>query len=469
MLKNAFLNKLLTSKHTFILLILINVIVSIVVFFISSNIEFPDGKGYWLMGESILNGKFSSWYHLEKYYPETLRTPGYPMFLAFCQLLTTSQFVVKIVQLIIYFLSIYLCTLIIKKINQNRVVVNIFLLLLIPNVQVVYYTGYLSAEILSIFLNILVVYLIITRKKSTYTALLLALSCYASFIVRPAFLIFPFLIFIYFIFEDKKNFKFSSYFIALYLTLLIPYGIWNKINHGVFKITSIEGGAGVAHMGFWQLKLQDGYTEKYYWGNNTSYDYTKPAFYTITEQKRNTLFFEKEGYDLLNDISIYETKEDSLFLQLMKKAPDVLPLHNSEYTLAREKKLWEITKNNIMEEPIYYIKSRIYHFFRYYVTGINYRDLQNATNLLQKTKVIYPFVVTFLFIFCGLIYLTISMLRKKNRFPFIHLFVLMSLYYGVIHLPFVIQARYTIPIHLLIIMGLALVLQKNKYLLSNES
>ena len=68
--------------------------------------------------------------------------------------------------------------------------------------------------------------------------------------------------------------------------------MWNKINHGIFKITPIEGGAGVANFGFWQLKLPNGYTEKFYWGNSTSYDYTQPKFYSIDEQNQNARLFE---------------------------------------------------------------------------------------------------------------------------------------------------------------------------------
>ena len=97
----------LNDKRIYLLLITINVIVSLLIFSISSKINFPDAKGYWLMGESILNGKFSTWYFLNDYYPETLSTPGYPIFLAFCQLFSKSHLFAKILQLLLYFISVF--------------------------------------------------------------------------------------------------------------------------------------------------------------------------------------------------------------------------------------------------------------------------------------------------------------------------------------------------------------------------
>jgi len=455
-----YLCKLLNNKKAYYILFGLNILVGVVIFNISSKVQFPDSTGYWLMGESILNGKFSSWYFLPKYYPETLRTPGYPIFLAFCQLISNSPFFVKVIQLLIYFISIHLCTLIIRKLTSNLVGINLFLLLLIPNIQIVYYTGYISAEILSVFFITLTMYLMFSR-KTLFTALLLAFTCYCSFIVRPAFLIFPFLLSVYFIFQDKKNSRFSLLFISMYLILLIPFGLWNKFNHGVFKVTSLEGGAGVAHLGFWQLKLMDGYTETYYWGNHTSYDYTKPNFYTKEEQLQNTKDLEKEGNNLLRDIAVYESKEDSIYLVSMKNnSLGILPLRNSKYTIAREKRLWQLAKENIIAEPLFYIKSRVYHFIRFYVSGINYMDFKKSNSLTQKAKTLYPFFITLIFIFGGLIFISINAIFKKNHFPNIFAFILLLWYYGGVHLPFVIQARYTIPIHLLLLAILSVMVIK---------
>ena len=455
------INKYSNEKVTYYFLFSLNIIVSLIVFHFSAKHIFQDEKGYLLLSESILEGKFSTWYTLPKYYPETLRTPGYPMFLAFCQLFSKSLFFVKIIQLVLYFISIHLCTLIIKIINTNLIFRNLFLVLLIPNVQVVYYTGYISAEIFTVFSLVLSMYLIFS-KKNWVNSTLLALTCYLTFISRPAFLLYPFVLIIYFIIQNRKDIKFSIFFISIYTLLLIPFGIWNKCNHGIFKITPIEGGAGVAHIGYWQLKLPDGYQEDFYWGNTTGYDYLKPNFFTKNEIYKYQQEFEKEWIQLLRQLTIYESKEDSSYIVYMtNNNPGIFILHNSKYTIEREKTLWAVTKQNIINDPIYYLNSRIFHLFRYYVIGINsINGIENQT-LLEKIKSLYPFLITFIFIFLGLVFITVSMVNKKLHFTNVFAFLLLFWYYGAIHIPFSIQARYTLPIHLLLLAILAVTILKH--------
>ena len=237
--------------------------------------------------------------------------------------------------------------------------------------------------------------------------------------------------------------------------------MWNKINHGIFKITPIEGGAGVANFGFWQLKLPNGYTEKFYWGNSTSYDYTQPKFYSIDEQNQNARLFERERTVLSNELKKYESSEDSIYLNYMRNSRSgVFLLHNSNYTLARESALWKLTLQNIIKDPLYYIKSRIYHFPRLYVTGINSQNLEKSTSILSKIKNIYPFFVTLIFIFLGMLFITICLLFKKVKFDKSFVFILSMWYCGIIHLLFVIQSRYTIPVHLIVLTILSLTIFK---------
>ena len=249
--------------------------------------------------------------------------------------------------------------------------------------------------------------------------------------------------------------------ISLYIALLIPFGLWNKFNHGVFKVTQIEGGAGVSQTGFWQLKLPDGYIGNFDWQFYTLYDFTKPKLYTYTEQQQNIKLFEKELFVLSRNLKKHESKEDSSWIDYMIKIyPDVFPVHNTKYSLEREKAIWEITIQNITNDPVYYFKSRIYHFMRFYVTGINYKTLEESNSFLSKVKAIYPFVITFVFIFLGLIFMALGTIFKKIHFKNIFIFVLLFLYFGAVHTPFAIQARYTIPVHLLIIAILSVAILK---------
>ncbi|HLG33724.1 MAG TPA: hypothetical protein VI757_02505 [Bacteroidia bacterium] len=452
--------ELLDSKKAFVALFLLNVLAALAVLSVSSALRFNDEKTYWTMGESILHGKFSSWYFLPDYYPETLRTPGYPVFLALCQLVSGSAMFVKVLQLLIYFVSVFLCTRIIRKMTQAYFYRTVFLLLLILNPQIVYYSGLISAEVLNIFFIVLVLYFVM-RERTFRNALLIALFSYCAFIVRPAFLLFPFLLFFYFIFAGRKNFKYASLFILTYTILLLPFGIWNKREHGIFKVTSLEGGAGVAHIGFWLFKLPEGYNKQFYWPIAVKHDAIQPDFFSDKEKQENALLYEKECKDIFNALETYNSRKDSAYYSLMKDNDlGLLPLHNSKYTVAREKALWAITIQHIIDEPFFYLKSRLYTLFRSYVTGINRFEFVNAKSFLTKLKVVLPFIITFLFIFLGLLFITVRILRGKVDFPNKYAFLLLFWYYGLVHLPFTIQGRYTVPVHLLILMTLSISMMK---------
>jgi len=447
--------KILSKKKTYYILFLINIIVGLFIFKISHKIPFGDERSYCLMSEGLLHGRFSNWYFLSKYYPETLRTPGYPVFLSICRLISASLLLPKIIQLFIYFITVYLCTRIINKITPNLVCVNLFLLLLIPNVQVVYYSGYIAAETLDTFFVVLTMFLVVSE-RTVRNSLLLAISCYCAFIIRPAFLLFPFVLFACFIYKNRKDIKKPVLFILSYMILLIPFGLWNKCNNGVFKVTPIEGGGGVAYLGFWELKLPDGYTEHFYWGTNTEYDLTKPAFYTPAEQQENVKKFEAESNMILDSTKKYLSKEDSATFEYMRKmGPGYFPIYNSKYTVEKEALLWQTIRKDALNDPGYYVKSCVYHFVRVYMTGINYKDLEDAHSHLRKMRVLYPFVVTLLFILGGLMLITFSAVFKKVEFNYLFAFVFLFWYYGMIHMPFSIQSRYTIPVHLLILAILA--------------
>ena len=65
-----------------------------------------------------------------------------------------------------YFISIYFCIKILKKLSSNnRKVIHVFLILTSINIHIPFYSGYISAESLTIFLTALYCYIFI---KSNY-------------------------------------------------------------------------------------------------------------------------------------------------------------------------------------------------------------------------------------------------------------------------------------------------------------
>jgi hypothetical protein len=453
--------KVLENESTFYILISLNVVIGFLIFSISKNMRFPDQEGYILMAESLLYNKFSSLYFLDKYYPETLRSPVYPAFITSCFYFFKSIESVKIIQLLLYCISIFLCLQIIKKINNAIMIRNLFLLFLIPNFQIVFYSGYISTEMLSIFLVILSIYLLL--KPLTYlNSILIALFWGLLCLLKPVFILFVFIIGLYLFLLNKKNIYKILLIYSIFIGLSIPFGIWNLKNHGVFKITPVEGGAGVAHLGFWQCKLPDNYTEPFYWGNSIVPDYTKPLFYNNIEKNQNLEIYERKLNKIFRYIEKYESQEDKFYLKKMKKEKHgTFPLHNSNYTLAREELLKKSLIEDIKNEPIYYIKTRMYHFVRVYITGINISEFNKNSSIKNKLKAVYPFLVSFSFIFIGIVFLIYKII-KLRLYKKYGLMISLVLYVGLIHIPFAIQARYSISVHLLVLVMLSLIFFESK-------
>jgi hypothetical protein len=454
-----------TIKDRFlVVLIILNIISASVAFYLSINQYFPDAEHYLAMADSINYGKYSSWHFLDKYYPETLRTPGYPLFLFILKNIFKSTFAVQVIQLILYFFSLFFVSNILLKITLNLRVVYVFLSITIFNIQIPYYSGFISAEMLSIFLTSCYLYFFICKPITIKNSLLLGVIAAINTMTRPSFLLFPFIISLVILIIDRSKTKYLITHAIMFLILLIPFGFWNYKNHGVFKLTSLEGGAGVAHMGFWSFKLPKGYQDKNYWiGNVLSvHDLTNPFQFSEEERKANQILYENEWKYILNELDKTLTSEDVKYHQVMLDQMNTRgysPLHKSEYTINRERLLWQKTLENIKQDPWYYIKTRIYTFCRLYFTGINTQDFKykNTAPLMGKLNLYYPFLISFFFIFTGLLLSTFYIIKKRlYKNTALLTLLLAALYQGFIHTPFSVQARYTVPVHLIILALLAI-------------
>jgi hypothetical protein len=131
-------------------------------------------------------------------------------------------------------------------------------------------------------------------------------------------------------------------------------------------------------------------------------------------------------------------------------------LYNSQYTIEREKLLKQKVAEHIKENPLFYLKTRIYTFFRFWFTGINPDKLKEANSLRSRIMIIYPFAVTVVFILGGLLLLCFFLFKKIISLKEYFLVFCFLLYFDIVHLPFTVQARYSVPAHLLILFLLAI-------------
>lgn len=442
------LNKPLVYK----LLIMGVVLSALTGFYLGSKEVFGDAAGYWNMSKSFDHGVFSSWYFLPVKTPETLRTWGYPFILYLSQKIYDSQTTIKIIQLLMHFASLWMALRIIRYFTPELLYRNIFLLIVIPNIQLAYYTSQVASESSTIFFLTLYIYVWLLSKENWTKILSLALLGFIIFQLKPVFLLFPFLVLGYKIIFNRKHLALYFASVVLFALSLLPFGFWNKNNHGIFKLTPLEGGAGAAHMGFWTFKLPDNYVIRTYWVQRFTGDMTRPEFFSEERKKQYTIQFEQEWKDMLKEIQPYFTAEDSLRIQLMQKdLRGQFLIYSGVYTQAREKQMTKKLIEHIKAEPWYYIKTRVYTFFRMWYTGVNPSNYKKAS-LTGKLALLFPFVVTFIFILGGLIFSFISLLTKRLSWKQYGPVFLLLIFFGIAHIPFVIQSRYLVPVHIFVLL-----------------
>lgn len=459
----AFLKKKLNDKRTFYFFLFIAACSSLATFIYGRINGFSDERHYWSLAEGMHHGKFSAWYFLPIDTPETLRTWGYPFFLYLCQFFSNSYLLPQIIQFIIYGISVYYILKLIKHFYEPLAYRTFFLICLVFNNHLSFYSGVLIAESLTLFFVTLFATVYILKKESIIKYILLAIICFALFQLRPIFLLFPVFLFLYVIIFNRKQLKYSLVMLAVFIFSLVPFALWNKANHGVYKITPLEGGYGAAlQSGYWDLRLPIGFTAPYYWGIDIDNDLLQPSFISKEEKAANAKIYVKDWEEMLATLrSKYATKED-LAREAYINDPaygylKTFITYSAQYTLAREQMLKEKFIGYVKQDPWFYFKTRVYTFFRQWVTGINGAQLSSASNIKEYMIALYPFLVTFFFILGGLFIICIQLLRRNLSWNNYHIFFLFISYIALVDIPFGVMSRYTVPVHLFILTLLSII------------
>jgi len=233
---------------------------------------------------------------------------------------------------------------------------------------------------------------------------------------------------------------------------MLPYGYWNYKKHGVFKVTSLEGGAGVMYLGYWSPKMVD-FTETNYWRNFTPKDILI-NFSNENESIENRKKFNQEWDSISNACSKFLTKKDSLYLPIMEKNNHLFVTYNGKYTIEREKIIKEVAVKHLISDWKYTIKLKIYSFFRLWYTGLSVNDLHNK-NSLKKYSSILAFLTTFLTFLMFFSYFIYCLFKRRDILITLALPIALCLYFDVLHLPFAIQSRYTICVRMFYLFILA--------------
>lgn len=452
-LKNNIIS-FLKDKRTFYGLLFLTIGAILVLFSLNITSLVGDEYMYVFIAKALHQGKYTHWIIIDEYIPDTFRNPGYAFFIYLIQFISEWVILIKIVQVGLLLLSIYLFLGIIDYYNKSIHLKNIFLLLLNINFVILAYPGYVFPETMMTFLITLIINIELTWKENTWKKTLLLVILYSyAFQVRPVILFIPFIRFFYLIYKNKMhNIAHNLVFVILFIVSMLPYGYWNFKTHGVFKVTSLEGGAGVMYLGYWSPKMVD-FTETNYWRNATPKD-VLINFSNEKESLENRIKFNQEWDSITNVCNKYLTKKDLDHLAFMKKNDHLFVTYNGKYTTEREKILKKVAVHHLLNDWQYTIKLKAYTFFRLWYTGLNVNDL-NSNDKLNKYSSILAFLTTFSTLLLSISYFIYCLFKRRDILITLALPIALCLYFDVLHLPFAIQSRYTICVRMFYLFILA--------------
>lgn len=232
--------------------------------------------------------------------------------------------------------------------------------------------------------------------------------------------------------------------LCVYVFTMLPYGCWNLKQHGVFSVTPLEGGGGAMYLGYWSYKMP-GYIETRYWYNK--YEKNIISFVEDKDVNNNIVAFNKEWDYIDSACAKYLTAQDTLNVKIMRRYTGSLFItYNGTYTYEREKLLKKLAVQHYLDEPSYTFKVKLYTFFRLWFAGLDKNFFLNKPSFIAFVLLVLPFLVTFPAFLLFVLFVPYAIFRRKIAYKEAALLLITMAYFGLIHLPFVLQSRYTIPV-----------------------
>ncbi|HNF47974.1 MAG TPA: glycosyltransferase family 39 protein [Chitinophagales bacterium] len=439
---------ILNSKSYTNAVLLFNVLMTFsVMYFMRKEIS-PDHFTYMYYVKGLEQGRYTYWWNFSNYIPDTFRNPGYPFLLYILAKLSDNRWVFVIAQTGIYFVSIYYLLRIIKILfpKENRLVQNIFLTVLGISIVIPYYTSLIFPEITMLFLIVFTTYYLLIFDKDKWQGyIVLGLLYGLMFQIRPVVLFLPFLIIAYLFIQYRGKYLYKYILmLCVYVFTMLPYGCWNLKQHGVFSVTPLEGGGGAMYLGYWSYKMP-GYIETRYWYNK--YEKNIISFVEDKDVNNNIVAFNKEWDYIDSACAKYLTAQDTLNVKIMRRYTGSLFItYNGTYTYEREKLLKKLAVQHYLDEPSYTFKVKLYTFFRLWFAGLDKNFFLNKPSFIAFVLLVLPFLVTFPAFLLFVLFVPYAIFRRKIAYKEAALLLITMAYFGLIHLPFVLQSRYTIPV-----------------------
>ena len=230
--------------------------------------------------------------------------------------------------------------------------------------------------------------------------------------------------------------------LSLFAITLLPYGSWNKQRHGVFQITPLEGGGGVVHMGIWS-GLIPGHQEHRYWSNFAGDEIVR--FTPADSIAKNIAAYEADWDVVMDSLAQSVTEEDSVMMASFDRGEGAVRTFNTRYTQERERLLKQHTIALALERLGYAMAYKSWSALRLWVIGIQREKFLEASTM-GKLKQIYPTVMTLSIFLLSVFFITIAYRRKYLSIAATQPLLLHLLYFGLIHIAFVLHVRHPTPV-----------------------
>lgn len=448
------MSRLLNNKPLFFILLLALLLRLLLLIAIliknPEGIYLYDSYGYWNLGYNMFhNGVFSQAADVPLD-PDYYRTPLYPLFIAFAEMIGPEGFSIIILQILLAVLSCYFVYKLAHLITRNRFISNTAALIIAIDLPSVALSDLVLTETLFAFLMVLAFYFFVRFiQKNKWSDLVYTAIFSASLILcRPIAFCVPVLFSAFIFYRSYKNIKIVLRWIALYsgivLMILSPWFIRNKITFGHYFLSVIR------EHNLLNYQAAAVYAERF--------NYPLPQSQSILRWKT---FREFKGN------AYTQPYEYASFIE--KEAISVITTYPGIFL-----------KQQVVQVAYFFFKPSCAYFeiqFGHWGKGYNtipksynvFSDFFKRTSKLSIALVIFQMLVMVV-VYAGFIF-GIRYMRKQKLLFILSLFLFTILAFAVMNLPPVTEARFRVPIMPLIaiVSACGIFYLKEKYFSRPES